>query len=113
MTEPSTRTGGEAGHFTSTKWSLILNARESDGDEYRRHLESLIRLYWRPVYSYLRRKRGRRVEDAKDLTQSFFTFLLGRPFLDGVDPSKGRFRTYLLACLQNFLLNEADRERAL
>jgi RNA polymerase sigma-70 factor (ECF subfamily) len=51
-------------------------------------------------------------EDAKDLTQEFFARLLEKEFLSGIDPSKGKFRTFLLKCLKNFLANEWDKAHA-
>lgn len=112
MKDASTEIGG-AGPFLTTRWSLVLGAKESAGKDYRENLEALIRTYWKPVYSYLRRKWGNSNEDAKDLTQSFFADLLGRPFLAGVAPEKGTFRSFLLACLRNFLRDRHDAEIAL
>lgn len=113
MKDASTEIGGGAAPFLTTRWSLVLGAKESAGKDYRESLEALIRIYWKPVYSYLRRKWGSSNEDAKDLTQSFFADLLGRSFLSGVAPEKGTFRSFLLACLRNFLRDRHDAESAL
>jgi len=92
---------------------MVLRAKESEGEAYRNNLDTLIRTYWRPVYDYLRRKWGKSNEDSKDLTQAFFADLLGRPFLERVSPEKGRFRTFLLSCLKNFLHKQHDAKQAL
>lgn len=71
-------------------------------------LETLSRIYWYPLYAFLRRQ-GRGPEDAEDLTQEFFLRLLEKNYLKSVDRDKGRFRTFLLVALKRFLANEWDR----
>jgi RNA polymerase sigma factor (sigma-70 family) len=96
--------------FPTTRWTLILAARE--GDEARRAaLESLLATYWKPVYFYLRR-RGLAVEAAEDAVQGFCVQLLERDFLPRLDPSRGRFRSYLLTSLDHYLANQHERETA-
>ena len=75
-------------------------------------LAELCRIYWYPIYSFIRR-RGHSPEDAQDLTQSFFLHLLDHKALGQVSPLKGKFRSFLLASLQNYLSDEADRARCL
>jgi len=75
-------------------------------------LEKLCRAYWQPIYAFARRK-GSSEEDAKDLTQQFFSRLLERNDFAGLDPKKGKFRTFLLAAFTHFLANEHDRATAL
>ncbi len=77
----------------------------------RESLAQLCEMYWRPVYAYVRR-RGETPEDARDLTQEFFTTFLEKNFVSAADPSRGRFRSFLLASVQHFLLNAWDRKRA-
>lgn len=98
--------------FATTQWSLVLAARDGTEGEARKALESLCEAYWYPLYAYVRR-RGHDAEEARDLTQAFFADLLGRNFLGAVDRSKGRFRSFLLASLENFLSHARDEERAL
>ena len=100
-----TSIGGSRGTFDNTRWTLILRARDE------KQLEGFLQNYWKPCYFYIRRK-GQEVEDAKDLTQSFFMDFLQRDGLARVTRSKGRFRSYLLACLDHFLSNEYDRRKA-
>ena len=74
-------------------------------------LNSLCAAYWPPIYAFLRRQ-GQTSEDAKDLTQGFFSHLLRGSRLEGVDPGRGRFRSFLLACLRNYVCNEVDKQNA-
>jgi RNA polymerase sigma-70 factor (ECF subfamily) len=71
-------------------------------------LEKLCRAYWYPLYVFARRQ-GNSPEDAQDLTQDFFARLLGKNYLSKADPDRGRFRTFLLRSLKNFLVNEWKR----
>ena len=71
-------------------------------------MEQLCRSYWYPLYAFVRRQ-GRAPEDAQDLTQGFFAHLLRKDFLSGVGPEKGRFRSFLLACLKHFLVDEWEK----
>jgi RNA polymerase sigma-70 factor (ECF subfamily) len=68
-------------------------------------LESLCRAYWYPLYAYVR-CRGRGPEEARDLTQEFFARLLEKKWLKEADPSRGRFRTFLLTAMMHFLAND-------
>jgi RNA polymerase sigma-70 factor (ECF subfamily) len=74
-------------------------------------LAELCETYWYPLYAYVRR-RGHRAEDAQDLTQAFFARLLEKNAVGAADPSRGRFRAFLLAALKNFLAGEWNREHA-
>jgi RNA polymerase sigma-70 factor (ECF subfamily) len=77
----------------------------------REELAELCSGYWAPLYAYLRR-RGYSVEDAQDLTQGYFSRLLEKGFLAQADAERGRFRSFLLASLKNFVANEWHREHA-
>ena len=90
---------------------MLAAAREEDRDG-RLAMESLCERYWYPLYVFVRR-RGYRPEDAQDLTQAFFTRLLDKGDVARASPARGRFRSFLLASLQNFLIKEFDRARAL
>lgn len=74
-------------------------------------MESLCQAYWFPVYAYVRRHTSL-PEDAQDLTQGFFTYLLAQDAICKAHPERGRFRAFLLTALQNFLANERDKARA-
>lgn len=74
-------------------------------------MEKLCRVYWLPLYTFIRRQ-GESPHDAQDLTQEFFARLLEKDFLCSVDQSKGRFRSFLLASLKHFLSHQRERARA-
>jgi RNA polymerase sigma-70 factor (ECF subfamily) len=83
----------------------VLAAREQDSPEAEVALARLCEIYWYPVYAFLRRK-GHSKHEAEDLTQGFFAHVLRREWLKNVGPEKGRFRTFVLRCLTNFVLNQ-------
>ncbi|MAG94795.1 MAG: RNA polymerase subunit sigma-24 [Planctomycetaceae bacterium] len=94
--------------FATTRWSVVLAAGSADADD---ALSTLCETYWYPLYAYVRRQ-GRSAEDAQDLTQGFFTRLLEKHDLKTVRPELGRFRSFLLASLKHFLINDWDRRHA-
>ena len=75
-------------------------------------LAELCQVYWAPLYGFVR-ARGHAVHDAQDLTQSFFAYVLEHKVYARADRQKGKFRSFLLASLKNFLADAADRERTL
>ena len=87
--------------FTTTQWSVVLNA-QGESPSAQEALEKLCRTYWWPLYGFVRRQ-GYSPEEAQDLIQGFFALLLERRDLDAVRREKGRLRSYLLASLKNFL----------
>lgn len=99
------------GRFHTTHWTVILQARDQVGGGAQEALERLCRVYWRPLYAFIRRQ-GHTPHEAEDLTQEFFRRFLEREALASVDPAEGRFRSFLLACLKNFLANERERAGA-
>lgn len=97
--------------FSTTHWSVVLAAGGRDTARAREALERLCRIYWYPLYAYLRR-RGHATEDAQDLIQGFFTRLLETRGLETVAPERGRFRSFLIAALNHFVSNRRDWDRA-
>jgi RNA polymerase sigma factor (sigma-70 family) len=95
--------GQNGAAFATTHWSMVLTAR-GESPEAHAALERLCRIYWWPIYGYVRRQ-GHSPEEAQDLTQSFFAFLLERKGLDTVGPEKGLLRSFFLASVKNFLAN--------
>jgi RNA polymerase sigma-70 factor (ECF subfamily) len=91
--------------FTTTHWSAVVAAGDATLPGAVEALEQLCRAYWYPLYAYVRR-RGYSSEDAQDLTQEFFQRLLTSDWIARADQAKGRFRTFLLCGMQNFLANE-------
>ena len=98
--------------FATTRWSLVLAAGGDRSEQADRALAELCADYWYPLYAYVRR-RGYEAEDAKDLTQAFFAKLLEKHDLTAVDPARGRFRSFLLTSLKNFLASEWRRQATL
>jgi DNA-directed RNA polymerase specialized sigma24 family protein len=98
--------------FVTTHWSIVLAAGSASTPGARHAWEELARVYWRPLYCHIRR-RGRSHSDAEDLVQAFFERLLEKPVVQQAQRDRGRFRTFLLAALDNFLANEHDRAIAL
>ncbi len=97
--------------FGSTRWSIV-QAAGTDGRLARAALETLCSAYWLPVYGYVR-SRVTNVDDAHDLTQAFFAEFLRRKTVAAADPSRGRFRAFLLTALKHFLVNEHARDTTL
>jgi RNA polymerase sigma-70 factor (ECF subfamily) len=92
--------GSGAFAFVTTRWSVVL-AAQGESDAAREALEKLCRIYWWPLYGFVKRN-GYKPEEAQDLTQGFFAMLLERRDLDVVRREKGRLRSYLLVSLKNF-----------
>ena len=98
--------------FDTTRWTLVLRAREGSSSQARGALEELCEAYWYPLYAFVRRQ-GYDAEQARDLTQTYFATLLEKRYLSDVRPEAGRFRSFLLASLKHFLYNEWDKKQAL
>jgi RNA polymerase sigma-70 factor (ECF subfamily) len=97
--------------FATTRWSLVMLAGDKERAGSADALSSLCQLYWYPLYAFVRRQ-GHKPEDAADLTQGFFTRFLERNDVAAARQERGRFRSYLLACMKHYLANEWDRTRA-
>ena len=100
--------------FASTRWTMVLEAGDSATASAQAliALSELCRIYWRPLYAFLR-KQGYQSDDAQDLTQGFFAHLIESRAYARADPEKGRFRSFLLGALKHFLADVRDRGRAL
>jgi RNA polymerase sigma factor (sigma-70 family) len=98
-------------NFPTTLWTVVLHAGRDESGQARAALAQLCQAYWYPLYSFVRR-RGYLPHDAEDLVQAFFAHLLEKRGLECVAPELGRFRTFLLASLKNFLANDWDRAHA-
>lgn len=96
--------------FLTTRWSIVLSARDPASSSSTLALESLCRTYWYPLYVFVRRQ-GHGAHDSQDLTQAFFARLLEKDYLQSVEREKGRFRTFLIMAMKRFLSNEWDKLR--
>jgi DNA-directed RNA polymerase specialized sigma24 family protein len=91
--------------FATTLWSVVLQAGAVEGSQRDVALERLCQNYWPPVYAFIR-GRGYNPQDAQDLTQDFLVELIGRNDFAGLDRRRGKFRSFLLACLHHFLAKD-------
>lgn len=105
---PSNESGRGAVEFTTTHWSVVLQAGDEASPHAAEALELLCGTYWPPLYAYLRRQ-GHDPHECQDLVQEFFARMLRKDYLGLADPARGRFRTFLLSSLKNFLINEWKR----
>jgi RNA polymerase sigma-70 factor (ECF subfamily) len=101
------------GSFASTRWTIVRQAADSQAAS--QHalgaLSELCQIYWRPVYVFLRRQ-GIPQHDAQDLTQGFFAELIDNRAYTRADPTKGKFRSFLLGTLRHFVAHTRDHDRA-
>lgn len=99
--------------FPQTHRSVVLAVRSEDAQERARALEAVIAAYWRPVQRHVARRWRESDDDSRDLAQAFFAAALEKGWLARFDPARGRFRTYLLACLDGFVAKERRAARRL
>jgi RNA polymerase sigma factor (sigma-70 family) len=104
--------GGATDHFHTTRWTLVMASAHDQSQAGRAALAALCQTYWCPLYTFAR-QRGHSPPDAQDLTQGFFLHLLEHRALGQVDRLKGKFRTFLQACFQNYLSVQAQRAHRL
>jgi RNA polymerase sigma factor (sigma-70 family) len=97
--------------FLTTRWSVLAATSSPDPVLSRAALETLCAGTWYPLYAFVRR-RGHGAEDARDLVQGFFARFLEKADLGSLDPARGRFRSFLLASIRNWLADEHERETA-
>jgi len=97
--------------FTTTHWSVVA-ACGDDSEIANQALAQLCHDYWPPLYTFARR-RGYSPADAQDIVQGFFAHLLESKAYARTDRTKGKFRSYLLASLKNYMSDVWDRTRAL
>ena len=89
--------------FVTTQWTQVLEAR-GDSPQAKAALSDLCAAYYAPAFAFIRRT-AQDEDSARDLTQEFFARLLARQGVDGVDPARGRFRSFLLGAVKHFLAN--------
>ncbi|MBN2162416.1 MAG: sigma-70 family RNA polymerase sigma factor [Pontiellaceae bacterium] len=91
--------------FVTTRWTVVLNAAGDSSLQAARAMEEICRIYWFPLYAYIRR-RGHSPEDAEDLTQEFFRQLLEKQWIAEADRNKGKLRAFLITALKHFMAKE-------
>src|SRR6185503_11974150 len=97
--------------FATTHWSVVLAAKIGESPDAIQAMEKLCRAYWPPLYAYIRRD-GHDATEAQDLTQDFFARLLARDYLQHLHHQQGKFRSFLLSYLKNFLSEQRRKGRA-
>jgi DNA-directed RNA polymerase specialized sigma24 family protein len=100
------------GAFQHTLWSRVLRAGATGAPESRQAIEELCVIYWYTIYAFLRRS-GHERQQARDLTQGFFHYMLKRNLLGKANPDRGRFRSFLIGILKNYVRGEHEKENAL
>lgn len=105
--------GGPLNRFPVTRHSAIVAAASSDAQVRQRALETIVSSYWKPAYKYLRIKWQATNEDAKDLTQGFFTTAIEKDYFAGYDADKASFQTFFRTCLDRFVANQRKAEQRL
>lgn len=97
--------------FTTTRWSIVIDASDVKSPKNLNALETLCETYWYPLYFYVRRL-GVNADDAKDLIQGFFETFFEKNYLQSVERDKGRFRAFLKTAVKRYVINEWRRGKA-
>lgn len=99
--------------FPETHRSAVLAVRSADRQQRARALETVLSAYWRPVFRHVRARWRVSDDEAEDLAQGFFAAALEKGWLERYQPARGRFRSYLLACLDAWVANRRRAGRRL
>lgn len=111
MNNEDTAIGGWGRGFPSTQWSQFLRGPAGDDATRKSSLQALALKYWKPVYYYIRLRWSKSNEDAKDLTQDFFLWMMETDFVGQADPQRGRFRSFVKVALEQYLRGEERKRR--
>lgn len=111
MNEDASPQTSAPARFEATRWSVVIASAQTQVPGAKAALAELCRTYWQPLYAFARR-RGLDHHRAQDTIQSFFLSLIENKSLSHADPLKGKFRSYLLASLQNHILTDITRNNA-
>ncbi|MEL7500232.1 MAG: ECF-type sigma factor [Planctomycetota bacterium] len=104
-------TSDQLNQFKTTHWNLVVSSKQSDVELRQQSLAELCKLYWYPLFAYLRRK-GHDPDAAADYVQGFFVELIDKSFLDSVEPEKGRFRWFMMSAIGRYVSNQRKRDQA-
>jgi len=113
MQPGDTSQGGPRPDFPDTAWDVVHGAAAGSTHVRRASLEELCQRYWKPLYHYLRVARAKSNDDAKDLTQAFFLWLMEREPLKRFDPQRGSFRGYIQSLLRHFVQHQDKADHSL
>lgn len=100
----------EPSHFRTTAWSVVVGAQDGDDDQREACMSKLCRVYWKPIYYYIRR-RGLKHDDARDMVQEYFATFLEKDFVATADRERGKFRTFVLVTVNRFLTKQLARRK--
>jgi RNA polymerase sigma factor (sigma-70 family) len=103
--------GHMPGRFPTTQWSRVVTAGRGDAAQAREALSGLCQAYWYPIYAYIRHRRYT-PDQARDLTQDIFAYVLERDLFAKADPARGRFRAFLRTVCARQLAGRRDQEKA-
>jgi RNA polymerase sigma-70 factor (ECF subfamily) len=98
-------TGNRSELFLTTRWTLVGEAARAGDTQAKEALGSLFGIYWKPLYRYVRRT-GKSEQDAEELVQGFFVHLLEGDGLRLADRDRGRFRSFMLGALKNYMTSK-------
>lgn len=97
--------------FPSTHWSQLLEPEAGERRSRSGSWDWLAERYWKPVYACVRFQWARTTEDARDLTQEFFLWMMESDFLGRTRREGGRFRSLLKVALRHYLVDDRRRRR--
>lgn len=100
--------------FHTTRWTFVLAAR-GDSETAKAALSDLCEAYYEPVYAFIRateRTGSVRTDSARDLTHTFFASMLEKDSLGSLSRDRGKFRSYLLGAVKNFLKDQHKKQSA-
>ncbi len=97
------------GQFITTQWTRILGSSQESHEEVSKSLTNLCEIYHDPVFLFIRSRCGN-TEQAKDLCQGFFAMLIEKQIYRHADRHRGKFRSFLLTSVKNYLKNEYRNE---
>lgn len=104
--DQDTDIGGQAGRFPVTRHSALVSLRSESASGRQQGFAALVAAYWKPAYKYIRIQWRKSNEDAKDLTQAFFTKAFEKDYFIGYDAANGSFRGFMRMCLDAFVANQ-------
>lgn len=96
--------------FPATVWSDVDRVR-GKGPEAEQVLNELCKRYWKPLWWFAQRK-GKTAEEAEDVVQGFFGDFLPKGGFGEAVRGKGKLRTFLMACCENYIAGEWRKENA-
>src|ERR1043165_1491819 len=99
--------------FPETRISAVLETASEDLSVREQGFSRLVLAYWKPIYLYIRMRHLKPAEEARDLTQGFFTHAWEKRIFRNYDPAKGRFRTYVRVCVDRFVINQYEADTRL